>query len=124
MMPKCIIFDEATAMLDPVGRREILAIIDTLNREHGITVLNITHHMDEAARADRVVVINDGAIYMQGTPREVFSRMDELHAVGLEAPQATELLALLRANGLDLPVDCVDDDACIEALARYYEAHI
>ena len=124
MMPKCIIFDEATAMLDPLGRQEVMQIMEMLNKKHGITVLNITHYMDEAAQADRVIVMNDGQVYMDGTPQTVFTQIDELHAVGLEAPQATELLALLREQGLDLPDDCVDDDACIEALARYYEAQI
>ena len=124
MMPKCIIFDEATAMLDPLGRQEVMQIMEMLNKKHGITVLNITHYMDEAAQADRVIVMNDGQVYMDGTPNAIFSRIEELHAVGLEAPQATELLALLRERGLDLPADCVDDDACIEALARYFEAQI
>lgn len=120
MMPRCIIFDEATAMLDPAGRREILAIMDSLNHEHGITVLNITHHMDEAARADRVIVVNDGAVYMQGTPAEIFARTEELHAVGLEAPQDTELVELLRREGLALPAGCVGFDACVDALASLY----
>lgn len=122
MMPKCIIFDEATAMLDPLGRQEVMQIMEMLNKKHGITVLNITHYMDEAAQADRVIVMNDGQVYMDGTPNTIFSRIEELHAVGLEAPQAVELLSLLRKRGLDLPTDCVDDDACIEALARYFEA--
>ena len=121
MMPRCVIFDEATAMLDPAGRREVLSIMDKLNHEHGITVLNITHHMDEAARADRVIVVNDGTVYMQGSPEEVFSRVNELHRVGLEAPQETELMELLRRNGLDLPAGCVDFDACVDALVRLYE---
>ena len=121
MMPRCVIFDEATAMLDPAGRREVLSIMDKLNHEHGITVLNITHHMDEAARADRVIVVNDGTVYMQGSPEEVFSRVNELHHVGLEAPQETELMELLRRNGLDLPAGCVDFDACVDALVHLYE---
>ena len=121
MMPKCVIFDESTAMLDPAGRREILAIMDSLNHEHGITVLNITHHMDEAARADRVIVVNDGTVYMQGTPAEVFAQVDALHAVGLEAPQETELIEQLRRGGLDLPAGCVGFDQCVNALASFYE---
>jgi len=123
MMPKCIIFDEATAMLDPLGRREVMATMDLLNREHGITVLNITHYMEEAVRADRVVVINDGEIYMDGTPTEVFSRIEELHKVGLEAPQGTELLHLLHADGLEFPEGCTAEDACVDALARFYEGY-
>ena len=122
MMPKCIIFDESTAMLDPLGRSDVMATMELLNREYGITVLNITHYMEEAVRADRVVVINDGKIYMDGTPTEVFSRIDELHAVGLEAPQGTELLhALHTFDGLDLPEGCTGEDACVEALVRLYE---
>ena len=123
MMPKCIIFDEATAMLDPLGRREVIATMDLLNREHGITVLNITHYMEEAVHADRVVVINDGEIYMDGTPTEVFSRIDELHAVGLEAPQGTELLHALHTEGLELPEGCTDEAACVDALVRFYKEH-
>lgn len=121
MMPKCIIFDEATAMLDPLGRREVMKIMDMLNREHGITILNITHYMDEAAQADRVIVINDGRVYMDGTPSKVFSRIDEIRAVGLEAPQTIELLDLLRRNGYDLSLEYLDEAACVDALVRLYE---
>lgn len=121
MMPKCIIFDESTAMLDPMGRREVLGTMDMLNREHGISILNITHYMDEAAHADRVIVVNDGCVYMDGTPTEVFSRVDELHAIGLEAPQPTEVMELLRRRGCPLPSGCTEDEACIEALLRLYE---
>ncbi len=120
MMPKCIIFDEATAMLDPHGRREVMKIMNMLNREHGITILNITHYMDEAAKADRVIVMNDGCVYLDGTPTEVFSRIDEIRAVGLEAPQTVELMDALRRNGYDLPLTCLDENACVDALARLY----
>ncbi len=102
MMPECIIFDESTAMLDPLGRREVLDTISTLNREHGITILNITHYMNEAALADRVVVVNDGEIIMDGTPDEVFARRDELRLVGLEVPQCSEAIHRLRAAGIVL----------------------
>ncbi len=102
MMPECIIFDESTAMLDPLGRREVLDTISTLNREHGITILNITHYMNEAALADRVVVVNDGEIIMDGTPDEVFARRDELRLVGLEVPQCSEAVHRLRAAGIPL----------------------
>ena len=115
MMPRCIIFDEATAMLDPLGRREVMQTMDLLNREYGITILNITHYMDEAAHADRIVVINDGKVYMDGTPTEIFSQIERLHAVGLEAPQGTELLHALHTDGYDLPEGCVDESACVEA---------
>lgn len=121
MMPKCIIFDEATAMLDPLGRREVMSTMDMLNREHHIAILNITHYMDEAAHADRIVVVNDGRVYMDGTPREIFSRIDELHAIGLEAPQTTELFDLLRREGCPLPAGYTEDEACIDALVNMYE---
>ena len=102
MMPECIIFDESTAMLDPSGRREVLDTVRKLNREHGITILNITHYMNEAAMADRVIVINDGKLLMDGTPDEVFARRGELRAAGLEVPQCTELIHRLRDAGLPL----------------------
>lgn len=121
MMPKCVIFDEATAMLDPLGRREVMRTMDMLNREHKIAILNITHFMDEAAHADRIIVVNDGRVYMDGTPAEVFSRIDELHAIGLEAPQTTELLDLLRREGCPLPAGYAEDEACVDALVRLYE---
>ncbi len=100
MMPKCVIFDESTAMLDPGGRREVLDTIRMLNREHGMTVLNITHYMNEAAEADRIIVINDGELLMDGTPDEVFAERETLQSVGLEVPQCTELIHRLRQRGL------------------------
>ena len=123
MMPKCIIFDEATAMLDPAGRREVMATMDMLNREKHIAILNITHYMEEAVHADRIIVVNDGRVYMEGTPAEIFSRVEDLHAIGLEAPQGTELLFALRKEGCALPDGCISDEACIEALCRLYEEH-
>ncbi len=113
MMPKCIIFDESTAMLDPLGRREVMDTIIKLNRDFGITVLHITHYMNEAAMCDRVVVINDGDIEMDGTPREVFSNVERLNAIGLDVPQPTELLYELSKEGIDIPTDrlLVDDAA-------------
>ena len=98
-----------------------MKIMTMLNREHGITILNITHYMDEAAQADRVIVINDGSVYMDGTPTEVFSRIDEIRAVGLEAPQTIELMDALRRNGCDLSLACLDEAACVDALVRLYE---
>ena len=121
MMPKCIIFDEATAMLDPTGRRDVLHTMEVLNREHGIAILNITHYMEEAACADRIIVINDGGICMSGTPKEIFSRIDELHQIGLEAPQGTELIDVLRRAGCDLPAGCISEEECVSALLRFYE---
>lgn len=116
MKPKIIIFDEASAMLDPLGRQEILAIMEKLNREEGITVLNITHYMDEAARADRVLIINDGKLILDGSAREIFSRVDFLHSIGLESPQGTELVYLLNKEGLGLREDVISEDECVDAI--------
>ena len=101
MKPEVIIFDESTAMLDPRGRREVVEVMERLNREENITVLNITHYMEEAARADRVVVINDGRVVLDGTPREVFSNVKLLHSIGLEVPQSNELVTKLRDAGCE-----------------------
>ncbi len=123
MKPACMVFDESTAMLDPRGRSEVMSAIEKMNREENITVLHITHYMDEAGRAGRVIVINDGKVYMDGTPKEVFSRVDELRSVGLEVPQGTELLHALRADGLELPADLIRPDECIDCLAEYLHKH-
>ncbi len=119
MKPDVIIFDESTAMLDPHGRAEVLAIMEKLNREEGITVLNITHYMDEAARADRVVVINDGKLLLDGTAKEVFSEVALLHSIGLEAPQGKELLHALKLDGVDIDSDALSEDECVEAILKY-----
>lgn len=116
MLPDCIIFDESTAMLDPMGRRDVLRIMDNLNRERGITVLTITHYMNEAARADRVLVLNDGELYMQGTPAEIFSHPDELAAIGLDVPQCTDLVHQLRAAGIAVEGDCLTPAQCADAI--------
>lgn len=116
MLPECIILDESTAMLDPRGRREVLDVVERLNRERGITLLHITHYMDEAARADRVLIIDDGKLLLDGTPREVFSQVALLERVGLEVPQATRLLYELKQEGLALPDGCVRPEECAEAL--------
>ena len=116
MRPACMILDEATAMLDPKGRAEVLETVEKLNRERGITLLHITHYMDEAARADRVIVLHDGALLMDGKPEEVFSEVERLHEIALEAPQPTELLHLLRQEGLPLPVNCVRGCDCADAI--------
>ncbi len=116
MLPECIILDESTAMLDPRGRREVLDVVERLNREKGITLIHITHYMDEAARADRVLVIDDGELLLDGTPREVFSQVELLARVGLEAPQTTRLLYELKAEGFSLPDGCVGVDECVSVL--------
>ena len=119
MMPKCIIFDESTAMLDPGGRGEVLETIRMLNREHGITILNITHYMNEAAQADRVIVINDGKLLMDGTPDEVFSQREILQNVGLEVPQCAALIHLLRAEGIELKGEHISSpEACADMIAE------
>jgi energy-coupling factor transport system ATP-binding protein len=117
MKPDVIIFDESTAMLDPGGRREVLNTIEKLNREYGITVLNITHYMNEAAMADRVIVINDGKLLMDGTPDEIFARRDELCRVGLDVPQCAELIHRLKEAGVALTGDHISSpDGCVDIL--------
>jgi len=117
MEPEYIVLDEATAMLDPVGRRDVLRTVHRLNRERGITVVLITHHMDEAAEADRVVVIDRGAIAMDAAPREIFRQVDRLHELGLASPETVELLHDLNAHGMDLPLDAITVEECADAIA-------
>ena len=119
MKPKIIIFDESTAMLDPLGRHDVIRIMEKLNREEKITVINITHYMDEASRADRVIVINDGKMLLDGTAKDVFSNVDLLHEIGLEAPQGKELIHLLHKNGIDVDSDALTEDECVLALCDY-----
>ena len=116
MKPKCIVLDEPTAMLDPQGRREVIETVERLNREEGMTVVLITHHMDEATHAGRVVAMNDGKIVADGTPAEVFSQVELLRSVGLSVPETTELLYALRADRFDLPLDALSIDQCAQAL--------
>lgn len=116
MKPDCIVLDEPTAMLDPRGRSEVLRTVRQLNREEGITAVLITHFMDEAAQCDRVVVMDDGKILLDGAPREVFSHVEQLKSVGLDVPQATELVWELRKAGFDLPEDIITEQDCIEAV--------
>ena len=117
MRPDVIIFDESTSMLDPQGRAAVLDIMERLNREENITVVNITHYMEEAARADRVIVVNDGRVELDATAREVFSEVDKLHSMGLEAPQSIELLTILAKHGLSLDCTIISEEDC--ALAIY-----
>ena len=116
MEPKCIVLDEPTAMLDPRGRREVIDTIGRLNREKGITVVLITHHMDEAAKAQRVVVLDKGKVAADGTPKEVFSQVELLHGIGLAAPETVELCWELNQEGFDLPLDKLDPKECAQAL--------
>ncbi len=119
MKPQVIIFDESTAMLDPQGRREVVDIMERLNKEEGITVLNITHYMEEAARADRVIVINDGRIALDGAPRKVFSNVEKLRSMGLDAPQGNELVLELKKAGLNIKGDSLTESECIETLYKF-----
>ena len=118
MRRKCIIFDESTAMLDPVGRKEVMDTIIRLNREEGITVLLITHYMSEAVRADRVVVMDKGKIFMDGTPKEVFSQPEKLWNIRLDVPQTTELLYMLKNSGMDVRTDIFEPEECAAEIAR------
>ena len=116
MRPRTIVFDEATAMLDPQGRFEVLSTIRKLNREENITMVCITHHMEEAAEADRVVVMDHGKVVMDGTPHEIFIRVEELRALGLSVPQTVELLFSLRRSGLSVPLDALDPETCADMI--------
>ena len=120
MEPECIVLDEATAMLDPAGRREVIDTVLRLNREQGITVVLITHHMVEAERADRVIVMNDGEVAMDGTPRQVFSQVERLHELGLAAPDTVELLYRLRRDGVDVPLENLTVDECADTICRAF----
>ena len=116
MEPKCIVLDEPTAMLDPRGRREVMETISRLNREKGITVVLITHHMDEAAKADRVIVLHKGVVAADGTPQEVFSQVERLHELRIATPETVELCYELNKVGFNLPLDRLDPDECAQIL--------
>ena len=118
MKRKCIVFDESTAMLDPLGRKEVMDTILRLNREEGVTVILITHYMNEAVLADRVIVMNDGGIMMSGTPAEVFKNVEKLREVDLDVPQTTELLWMLKKAGFDVRLDLFSADECAAEIAR------
>ena len=121
MKPECIVLDEATAMLDPVGRREVLSTVHRLNRERGITVVLITHHMNEALEADRVIVMNDGEQVLDGPPREIFRRVEQLRALGLTVPDTVELLYELNQEGMDLPLDAISVEECARAICQAFD---
>ena len=116
MEPKCIVLDEPTAMLDPRGRREVMETISRLNREKGITVVLITHHMDEAAKADRVIVLHKGVVAADGTPKQVFSQVERLRELRIATPESVELCYELNKVGFDLPLDRLDPEECAQIL--------
>lgn len=118
MMPKCIIFDEPTAMLDPSGRKEVLKTMKDVNKNLGITVILITHYMDEAAQADRVIVMDQGKVKLTGTPREVFSEVKKMKDIGLDVPQVTELAYELQQEGLNISTDILNIDEMVNALCQ------
>lgn len=120
MLPECIIFDESTAMLDPDGRKEVMSLIKKLNGTKGITVIHITHNMDEAAMADRIIVVDDGVIALDGSPREIFSQVEKLRSIGLDVPQSTELLYELNKEDFSFPSGMVSVEDCAEAIMNYY----
>lgn len=121
MRPECIVLDEPTAMLDPRGRKEVLATIRELNRDFGVTIVLITHYMDEAAKADRIIVMDEGKIILDDTPSEVFSHVEQLKSVGLDVPQVTELVHELRQCGMDIDPHIITEDECVEALLKLLE---
>ena len=116
MRPRCLVLDEPTAMLDPVGRKEVMDTIKDLNTRAGVTVVLITHHMDEAAQADRLVVMSKGQVVADGAPREVFQHVEELRSIGLTVPEPISLMWELRQAGLDVPLDVLTDEECAQAL--------
>ncbi len=120
MQPECIILDEPTAMLDPQGRREVMETVKRMNREKGITIVIITHYMDEAAQCERVVVMDKGKVVMDDTPRKVFSQVEKVKAIGLDVPQVTELCYELRNAGVDVPEDIITEEECAEALRKLF----
>ncbi len=119
MRPKCIVLDEATAMLDPIGRKEVMRILKKLNTEEGITIIHITHHMDEAGKADRIFVIDEGKGVILGTPREVFRDVQRIKNLGLDVPQVTELMFELNKSGYNFPTDILTVEEAIESLEEY-----
>ncbi len=116
MRPKVLVLDEATAMLDPEGRKDVMDIVKDLNQRVGVTVILITHHMEEAAEADRVLVLSEGRIAADGPPRQVFQQVEKLRSLGLSSPEPMELMWELRQAGLDVPLDVLTDDECVQVL--------
>ena len=120
MNPRCILFDEPTAMLDPKGRAEVMKTIKKLNRENGVTILLITHYMEEAAQADRIVVMDSGRVIMDDIPKHVFSQVEKMKEIGLDVPQVTELVYMLRKEGFELDSEIISEDECVKALLNLY----
>lgn len=121
MRPECVVLDEPTAMLDPRGRREVLSTIGRLNKENGTTVVLITHYMDEAVKADRVVVVDNGKVLLDGIPKQVFKHVNLLKEVGLDVPQVTELAFQLREHGVNIPDDILEEEECVRCLTKLLE---
>lgn len=120
MRPKCIILDEPTAMLDPQGRKEVMATIRRMNHEYGITIVLITHYMDEAAQCDRIIVMDKGKIVLDDVPKKVFSQVEMLKKIGLDVPQVTELVWELRKSGYDISPEIITEEECTEAILRLF----
>ena len=121
LSPQIMIFDESTSMLDPIGRREVLQTMERLNKEQGITILTITHYMNEAAKADRVIVLDDGRVLMDGTPAEIFAHPDLLRRAGLDVPQCSALVEELKKMGIELKGDCYSTKLCADLICRYMD---
>ncbi len=117
MRPRCIVLDEPTSMLDPAGRHDILEILDRLNKEYGITVILITHHMVEAVNSDRIIIMDSGKIVLEGAPKELFPQVEKLRSLGLTVPQTVELMYELNKHGFSLPLDSITEDECVAAIA-------
>lgn len=124
MRPKCIILDEPTAMLDPQGRKEVLSAVRRMNREYGITIVLITHYMDEAAQCDRVVVMDGGRIILDNIPEKVFSQVELLKKIGLDVPQVTELCWELRKSGVDIPSEIISEEECVSAILKLFKGEL
>ncbi len=118
MKPKCIVFDESTAMLDPIGRRQVMSTMQKLNKEYGITIIHITHYMQEAILADRIIVMDKGKVVLEGTPKEVFKEVKRIKAIGLDVPDTTYLVYLLNQEGFDLPIDLLTVEEVTDAICQ------
>ena len=118
MMPKCIVFDEPTAMLDPYGRKEVIRAIKDINKRHGITIILITHNMEEAVEADRIVVMDSGRVVMEGKPKEIFKNVPIMKKIGLDVPQVTELAYELKQNGVNIETDILTINEMVNALCQ------